>query len=76
MLKLDNKIRLNNNEAQFVKDVTGLNNLPTTVDQYDAALEISAQNLDDGTPEGRLLAGLARLSKSTPDELDVVEDEG
>lgn len=74
MLKLNNQIRLNTNEAQFIKDVTGLNSLPTSITGFDNTLEHSARAIEDGTAEGRLLAGLIRLSKSIPDELEAVPD--
>lgn len=75
MLRSGNQVRLTQQEAEAVKTLSGRNELPKTAGGLDRTLEFSAQEFDDGTPEGRLLAGMLRLSKADPDEIDVVADE-
>jgi len=74
MLVSGNQVRVTKKEADFVKDLTGRTELPKTATGFDAALENSAQAIEDGSAEGRLLAGLIRLSKTTPDVLEEVPD--
>lgn len=74
MIKLGNRIKLTKGNEEFVKKLTGRNSLPGTIDGYDFALEQSALAVDDGSPEGRFLAGMIRVSKSIPDELEPIPD--
>ena len=74
MLVCGDQVRLTKKEADFVKYLTGRTELPKTVSDFDTALETSAQAIEDGSAEGRLLAGLIRLSKTTPDVLAEVPE--
>lgn len=73
IMRYKNYLRLTGEDAQRFLDQTGRSKLPTTLREYQYAIEMAAKNLEDfDSSEGNLLAFLIRMDQLVETELDTV----
>lgn len=73
IIRYKNYLRLTGEDAQRFLEQTGRSKLPTTLREYQYAIEMAAKHFEDfDSPEGNLLAFLIRMDQLVETERDTV----